>query len=184
MSGTAPYYAYGVINDQANSDGSLIPPILDSSLATGAIRLTLPVIVETGSFTTELMLTNLSTITKKVNFTFVSDAVSRPGNSVSFSRTLQQGRTGIWAESGVLDKFPEKGLPATWRTPLNRGFAGPAVATGRVFVTDFEQSAGTKGTERALCLDEKSGKILWTREWNVDYQGISYGTGPRGNADC
>jgi outer membrane protein assembly factor BamB len=33
--------------------------------------------------------------------------------------------------------------------------------------------------ERALCLDEKSGKILWTREWDADYQGISYDTGPR-----
>jgi outer membrane protein assembly factor BamB len=90
-----------------------------------------------------------------------------------------KGRNGIWTESGILDKFPEKGLTAVWRTPIHGGFAGPAVAGGRVFVTDFKRSSGKKGMERALCLDEKSGKILWTREWDADYQGISYDTGPR-----
>jgi len=90
-----------------------------------------------------------------------------------------KGRAGIWTESGILDKFPEKGLTPVWRTPLHGGFAGPAVAAGRVFVTDFKRSSGKKGMERALCLDEKSGKILWTREWDADYQGISYDTGPR-----
>jgi outer membrane protein assembly factor BamB len=90
-----------------------------------------------------------------------------------------KGRAGIWTESGILDKFPEKGLTPVWRTPLHGGFAGPAVAAARVFVTDFKRSSGKKGMERALCLDEKSGKILWTREWDADYQGISYDTGPR-----
>ena len=47
ISGTAPYYAYGVINDQANSDGSFIPPVPENMLA-GKTRLTLPVVVETG----------------------------------------------------------------------------------------------------------------------------------------
>ncbi|HVN77534.1 MAG TPA: YCF48-related protein, partial [Terriglobia bacterium] len=30
-SGTAPYFAYGVVNDQANSDGSFVPPQLEES---------------------------------------------------------------------------------------------------------------------------------------------------------
>jgi outer membrane protein assembly factor BamB len=90
-----------------------------------------------------------------------------------------KGRRGVWNESGILDKFPDKGLTAVWRTPLYGGFAGPAVAAGHVFVTDFKRSAGKRGTERALCLDEKSGKILWVREWDADYQGISYDSGPR-----
>jgi outer membrane protein assembly factor BamB len=90
-----------------------------------------------------------------------------------------KGRRGIWNESGILDKFPEKGLIVSWRTQIHGGFAGPAVAADRVFVTDFEPSAGLKGTERALCLDEKSGKILWTRTWNANYGGISYPIGPR-----
>ena len=35
------------------------------------------------------------------------------------------------------------------------------------------------GTERALALDEKTGKLLWTQEWQVDYRGISWPNGPR-----
>src|SRR5262245_24501816 len=90
-----------------------------------------------------------------------------------------KGRRGIWTESGILDKFPEKGLTVLWRAPLHGGFSGPAVSDGRVFVTDFIRSVGKRGTERALCLDEKSGKILWTREWDVDYLDIGYDLGPR-----
>ena len=90
-----------------------------------------------------------------------------------------KGRAGIWNESPVLEVFPDKGLKAIWRSPVRGGFAGPAVAAGRVFVTDFQASNGLKGIERALCLEEKSGKVLWIREWDADYKGISYSIGPR-----
>ena len=89
------------------------------------------------------------------------------------------GRRGNWNETGILDSFPEKGLTVAWRTPVGGGFAGPAVSTGRVFVTDFHRFAGMTGMERVLCLDEKSGKILWTHQWEADYRGISYAIGPR-----
>jgi outer membrane protein assembly factor BamB len=90
-----------------------------------------------------------------------------------------KGRLGVWTEAGIVDKFTDEVLTPAWRTPLNGGFAGPAVAAGRVFVTDFKTSAGKQGTERALALDEKTGKILWTREWPADYKGIGYAYGPR-----
>jgi outer membrane protein assembly factor BamB len=90
-----------------------------------------------------------------------------------------KGRTGVWNESGILEKFPERGLQAHWRTPIHGGFAGAAVAAGRVFVTDFEPTAGLRGKERAICLEERTGKILWTRSWEADYKGISYPYGPR-----
>jgi outer membrane protein assembly factor BamB len=90
-----------------------------------------------------------------------------------------QGRRGVWNETDIVDKLPQQGLKPVWRTPVRGGFAGPSVAAGRVVVTDFQPSAGSKGTERALCLDQKTGKILWTREWEADYKGISYATGPR-----
>jgi outer membrane protein assembly factor BamB len=90
-----------------------------------------------------------------------------------------KGRVGVWRETGILDSFPSKGLSVVWRTPINAGFSGPAVSGGRVFVTDFKALAGMRGAERALALDEKSGKILWVREWAVDYKGMSYATGPR-----
>jgi outer membrane protein assembly factor BamB len=90
-----------------------------------------------------------------------------------------KGRLGVWTETGIVDKFPETGLHVLWRTPVRAGFAGPAVAAGRVFLMDFVETQKPRGTERALALDEKTGKVLWTQEWGVDYRGISYGIGPR-----
>lgn len=85
-----------------------------------------------------------------------------------------KGRAGAWTETGIVDRFPESGLRVAWRVPIRGGFAGPAVAAGRVYVTDW-----IKNRERALALDEKTGKLIWTREWDSDYRGISYATGPR-----
>jgi outer membrane protein assembly factor BamB len=92
-----------------------------------------------------------------------------------------KGRQGVWKETGILEKFPESGLVVKWRTPIKAGFSGPIVAGGRVFVTDFSPIERTKGTERVLCLDEKTGRILWTREWDADYIGLmqTYAIGPR-----
>ena len=90
-----------------------------------------------------------------------------------------EGRRGVWTETGILEKFPEGGLTVRWRTPINLGYSGPAVADGRVFVTDFSFTTGLRGIERALCLDEETGRILWTREWEVHYAGMSFPNGPR-----
>lgn len=92
-----------------------------------------------------------------------------------------KGRLGIWTETGTLDTFPAKGLEIQWRTPIKGGFSGPAVAGGRVYVTDFSPTERLQGTERILCLDEKTGRILWTREWAADYTGLmeTYAIGPR-----
>ena len=90
-----------------------------------------------------------------------------------------KGRLGVWNETGILETFPQAGLKVLWRTPIRAGYAGPAVAEGRVFITDFLETQKPRGTERALALDEKTGKILWTQEWTADYRGISWPVGPR-----
>ncbi len=88
ISGTAPYYAYAVINDQANSDGSFVFPVVETSLA-GRTGQSLPVIVETPIFSSELTLTNFSSSSKTLNFNFVADAVQTSNNTASFQITLQ-----------------------------------------------------------------------------------------------
>ena len=32
---------------------------------------------------------------------------------------------GVWRETGIIDKFPDGGPKVLWRTPVNRGYAGP-----------------------------------------------------------
>jgi len=93
ISGTAPYYAYGVINDAANSDGSFIPAIPEHAM-TGRSGLALPVIVE-GVFGSELILTNWSTQQKILRFTYVESAVAPVGSTANFSVTLNPNQQTI-----------------------------------------------------------------------------------------
>ena len=92
-----------------------------------------------------------------------------------------RGRLGVWNETGILDRFPENGLTATWRTPIHAGYAGPAVARGLVFVTDSQRVKANQVIERALALDERTGRIVWTHEWQTNYSGLQlvYAIGPR-----
>jgi outer membrane protein assembly factor BamB len=99
-------------------------------------------------------------------------------------------RDSIWRETGILEKFPTPGLTVRWRTPLGGGYSGPAVSGGRVYVMDRKLREGganpanpfdrnkIPGSERVLCLDEASGKILWQHEYDCPYT-VSYASGPR-----
>ena len=93
------------------------------------------------------------------------------------------GKTGlgVWEETGILEKFPPEGLASRvrWRTPVNMGYAGAAIADGRVFITDFVWTTRPLGTERVLALDEQTGKILWTHQWAANYKGIGWDRGPK-----
>jgi hypothetical protein len=83
VEGMAPFYAYGVINDNANSDGSFVFPVSADSLM-GAMGQTLPAIVETGAFTTELTLTNFSDQQKAVLFSATHERIDTPDNTAGF----------------------------------------------------------------------------------------------------
>jgi outer membrane protein assembly factor BamB len=97
-------------------------------------------------------------------------------------------RDNIWRETGIIEQFPEGGPKVLWRTPIAGGYSGPAVAAGRVVITDYVTSDNVKvdnfqreeftGTERVLCLDEATGQTLWKHEYPVKYS-ISYPAGPR-----
>jgi outer membrane protein assembly factor BamB len=102
-------------------------------------------------------------------------------------------RDGVWRESGILDQFPQGGPIVKWRAKIAAGYSGPAVANGRVYVTDRVLAEGAKnpdekmpsrqktaipGIERVLCLSEKDGSLLWKHEYDCPYK-VSYPLGPR-----
>lgn len=84
-------------------------------------------------------------------------------------------RDGVWSETGIIEKFPDKQLKIKWRAPIGPGYSGPTVADGRVYVTDRAES---KKGERALCFDAKSGESVWTYPYDRRYD-VGYGDGPR-----
>src|ERR1700722_4637871 len=86
-------------------------------------------------------------------------------------------RDGVWRETGIVAKFPQGGPKVRWRTPIGEGYSGPAVANGKVFITDrlrpkgvenpksaFDKDTKVPGSERVLCLNEADGKVLWKYE--------------------
>jgi outer membrane protein assembly factor BamB len=99
-------------------------------------------------------------------------------------------RDANWRETGILAKLPEGGPKVLWRVPVAGGYAGPAVAEGRVYVTDYKTDADVNavsspqarpelnGQERLLCLDAKTGKEIWKHAYDCKYA-ISYPAGPR-----
>ena len=126
VSGAAPFYAYGVINDQANSDGSFVFPVTESSLA-GVGGQTLPVIIEHPNFSSELMVTNFSGEAKAVEFGFVADGIATEDRTSRFSLTLAAGEQRILA--GIVEEMRRQGVDGLGRA--GRTLAGAVFATGR-----------------------------------------------------
>jgi outer membrane protein assembly factor BamB len=123
-----------------------------------------------------------------LSLAFVVLLVSATVRAEDWPQWMGANRDNVWRESGIVQKFPPGGPRVLWRTPVAGGYAGPAVAAGRVYVTDYVTTADVKvdnfdrkqfsGTERVLCLEESTGKKLWKHEYPVQY-GISYPAGPR-----
>ena len=98
-------------------------------------------------------------------------------------------RDGVLQETGLIESIPADGLKVNWRVPIQSGYSGPAVADGRVFVTDYEKTGGESfnnpgkraeltGKERVLCFEAATGKEIWKHEYDCKYS-ISYPAGPR-----
>src|SRR5262245_12652925 len=100
-----------------------------------------------------------------------------PALADDWPQWLGPQRDGVWREKGIVEKFPAGGPKELWRVPIGGGYAGPTVADGRVYVTDrvlaagvtnpanpFDKFSKVKGKERVLCVDEKTGQVLWKHE--------------------
>jgi hypothetical protein len=77
VSGTTAFYAYAVVNDQFNSDGSFISPLKSGTGSFSAVLL-LPTVVETPVYTTEVVLTNLAAMPQSGTLAFFSAALGGP----------------------------------------------------------------------------------------------------------
>jgi len=95
----------------------------------------------------------------------------------------------VWRESGIIEEIPESGLTIKWSVPIAGGYAGPAVADGRVYVTDYKLEEGTlinnpggrnelRGKERIWCFNAEDGSEIWKYEYDCPYH-LSYASGPR-----
>ena len=97
-------------------------------------------------------------------------------------------RDGVWREKGIVQALPANGPKIKWRVAGGGGYAGPAVADGRVYVMDYQTDGDIKpgpsrkneldGTERIRCLSAKDGSVIWEHAYPCHYS-VSYPVGPR-----
>jgi outer membrane protein assembly factor BamB len=110
------------------------------------------------------------------------------GRADDWPQWMGPDRDNVWKETGVVETFPAGGPKVLWRTPLAGAYSGPAVADGKVYVTDYVtkdkvkegnwEGAELTGIERVHCLNEADGKEVWKHEYPVKYR-VSYPNGPR-----
>ena len=158
VEGEAPFYAYGVINDQANSDGSFIFPVAASSLE-GTAGQTLPVIVETSEFTSELTVTNFSEESRRLDFEFVSEQIKTDDKTVGFSMELEAGEQQIIPE--VVEELRRERMA---ELGTSRGFY-----LGPVFVTAEE------GDLSGIVIGARTGSEGGGGQYSVFYNAVPFG---------
>lgn len=126
-----------------------------------------------------------------IGLCFILDHTISKSNAADWPQWLGEKRDGVWRETNIVKEFPEKGLNILWRMPIGQGYTGPAVVGNYVYVMDRQDAPqpnqpqdpqakprGKPSIERLLCLDAKTGKLIWKHQWDCLYR-ISYGTGPR-----
>lgn len=87
--------------------------------------MTLPVAVDSGGFSTELVVTNFSSAAKRVDFAFVADSVQTSNNTVTFFRTMQPFEQFIIPN--LVQFLRENGLASA--LPPGQSYAGPLITT-------------------------------------------------------
>ena len=160
VDGEAPFYAYGVINDNFNSDGSFVFPLTESSLV-GRSGQTLPVIIETSTFQSELTLTNFSASDKQMDFSFGTDPAEPGGDTATFSLRLKAGEQSI--------------LPNLMSWLRQQGVAGIGPA-GRPFVRALFATPA-EGDMSGIVIGARTGSPdKRGGQYSLFYNGVPYGS--------
>ena len=95
--------------------------------------------------------------------------------SSDWPQILGPTRNGVYAGSDLAEAWPKEGPPIVWQKKIGRGFAGPAVAAGKLIL--FHR---LDDKETVDCLEAKTGKELWTFDYPTAYRDdFGFDDGPR-----
>lgn len=107
---------------------------------------------------------------------------------------LGPNRNGTSPEKGLLRAWPEGGPKVLWSVSVGRGYGGPAIKDGKVYLLDRDDAVG----DNLRCFDLSSGRELWNFAYDapgsvmfpgsrsvptVDGQHV-YSCGPYGDLYC
>jgi outer membrane protein assembly factor BamB len=74
-------------------------------------------------------------------------------------------RTGISAETGLVNAWSPTGQNLAWRVPYG-GRSGPVVSGDRLYLQNTSGSGETE-QERLMCFNADTGKLLWEHRYNL-----------------
>jgi outer membrane protein assembly factor BamB len=107
---------------------------------------------------------------------------------------LGPNRNSISAQKGILHTWPQNGPEVLWTAAIGKGYGGPIVSAGKVYLLDRNDKVG----DNLRCFDLSNGKELWNFGYNapgtVDHPGSRsvpiidgnnvYTCGPYGDLYC
>ncbi len=95
--------------------------------------------------------------------------------SSDWPQILGPARNGVYAGSDLAEAWPKAGPPIVWQKKIGRGFAGPAVAAGKLIL--FHR---LEDKETVACLDAQTGDELWQIDYPTAYRDdFGFDDGPR-----
>ena len=95
----------------------------------------------------------------KIKILAIFIILSITGNSFAsdWPQYLGPDRNSTSPEKGILRSWPEGGPEVLWRAAINRGFGGPVIKDGKVYLLDRDDEVG----DTMRCFDLSNGKELW-----------------------
>lgn len=89
-------------------------------------------------------------------------------------------QTGISAETGLIDSFPQSGPPLLWEKSIGTGYSAPSVLGNRLVIHHRPEKGDDEGKEVIQCLAADTGKELWKYAYDSDFRDpYGYNNGPR-----
>lgn len=108
-----------------------------------------------------------------MRFLFVFALCALPAWGDDWPQWRGASHTGISAESGWLETWPEAGPKILWKAQVGIGFSSFAVAKNRVYTIGHANE-----TDTVFCLDADKGQVLWYQPYPADLGDKFFEGGP------
>ena len=83
--------------------------------------------------------------------------VPASAGDLDWPQYLGPRRNSTSDQQGILRTWPTTGPAVLWTVPVGKGFGGPVVKDGKVYLLDRDDKVG----DTLRCLDLSTGKDLW-----------------------
>jgi outer membrane protein assembly factor BamB len=95
---------------------------------------------------------------KPLIWVFSLTLLANSASADDWPQYLGPTRNSISPQKGILRTWPEKGPEVLWTASVGRGFGGPVIKDGKVYLLDRDDKVGDK----LRCLELSNGKELWS----------------------